>query len=57
MAPDGSELAPCSTPQPDGALVQTLARAYRWQGMMEEGRFASVRELAEKERVSHSYIG
>jgi hypothetical protein len=56
VAPDGSELAPSSKPQPDGTLVKALARAHRWQSMLEEGRFASVRELAEAERVSLSYI-
>jgi hypothetical protein len=56
VAPDGSELAPATKPQPDGTLVKALARAHRWQGMLEEGRFASVRELAEAERVSLSYI-
>jgi ParB-like chromosome segregation protein Spo0J len=51
-----AELAPSSKPQPDGTLVKALVRAHRWQGMLEEGRFASVRELAEAERVSLSYI-
>jgi hypothetical protein len=37
-------------------LVKALARAWRWQGMLEEGRYASLRELAEAERVSLSYI-
>jgi hypothetical protein len=39
-----------------GTLVKAVARAWRWQGMLEEGRFASVRDLAEAERVSLSYI-
>ena len=56
VAPDGNEIVPTSKPQPDGTLVKALARAHRWQGMLEEGRFASVRELAEAERVSLSYI-
>ena len=47
---------PTSKPQPDGTLVKALARAWRWQRMLDEGRFASVRELAEAERVSLSYI-
>jgi hypothetical protein len=55
VAPDGSELAPTSKPQPDGTLVKALARAWRWQRMLDEGQFASVRELAEAERVSLSY--
>jgi ParB-like chromosome segregation protein Spo0J len=45
-----------SNPQPDGTLIKALARAWRWQRMLDEGRFASVRELAEAERVSLSYI-
>jgi hypothetical protein len=56
VAPDGSEIAPTTKSQPDGTLVKAFARAWRWQGMLEEGRFASVRELAEAERVSLSYI-
>jgi hypothetical protein len=56
VAPDGSEIAPSSKPQPDGALVKGLARAWRWQRMLDEGRFASVRELAEAERVGLSYV-
>jgi hypothetical protein len=52
----GGELAPATKPHPDGTLVRALARAHHWQGMLEEGRFASVRELAEAERVSLSYI-
>ena len=56
VAPDGGEIVPTSKPQPDGTLVKALARAHRWQSMLEEGRFASVRELAEAERVSLSYI-
>jgi len=43
-------------PQPDGTLVKALARAWRWQRMLDEGRFASVRELAEAERAGHSYV-
>jgi hypothetical protein len=56
VAPDGNELAPTSKPQPDGTLVKALARAWRWQRMLDEGRFASVRELGEAERVSLSYV-
>jgi hypothetical protein len=56
IAPDGSELALSSKPQPSGALVKALARAWRWQRMLEEGRHASVRDLAAAERVGLSYI-
>ena len=57
IGPDGSAIVPSSKPQPDSTLVKALARAWRWQRMLDEGRFASARELAEAERVGHSYVG
>ena len=56
VTPDGSELVPSSKPQPDGTLLKALARAHRWQWMLEQGRFASVRELGEAERIGQSYV-
>ena len=56
VAPDGSAIVPTLKPQPDGTLIKALARAWRWQRMLDEGRCASVRELSEVERVSLSYI-
>jgi hypothetical protein len=56
VAPDGSAIVPTSKPRPDSTLVKALARAWRWQRMLDEGWFASVRELAEAERVSLSYV-
>jgi hypothetical protein len=56
VAPDGCEIVPTHKTQPDGTLVKALVRAWRWQRMLDEGRFASVRDLAEAERVSLSYI-
>ena len=35
VAPDGSERTPSRKPQPDGTLVKALARAHRWQRMLE----------------------
>jgi hypothetical protein len=56
VAPDGSAIVPATKPQPDGTLVKALARAWRWQKLLDEGQFASVRELAEAERIGLSYI-
>ena len=54
--PTANELTPSSTPQPDGTLIKALARAWRWQRLLEEGRFASVRDLADAERVGLSLV-
>jgi hypothetical protein len=56
VASDGSELVPSSKPQPDGALVKALARAWRWQRTLESGEYATLAELADAERISRSYI-
>ena len=47
---------PPSKPQPDGTLVKALVRAHRWQGTLEEGRFGTLAELADAERISRSYV-
>jgi hypothetical protein len=56
VAPDGSELAPSSTPQPNGALLKALARAWRWQKLLDDGVYASVTEIAEAEGIGKSYV-
>ena len=56
LAPDGSELTPPTKPQPDGVLVKAVARAWRWQKLLDAGVFCSVTEIAEAERISKSYV-
>jgi len=56
VAPDGSEIAPPTKPQPDGTLAKALARAWRWQRMLDEGVYASVSEIGDAENISKSYI-
>ena len=40
----------------DNTLVKALARAFRWKRMLETGEFATIAELAEHERMAHSYM-
>ena len=55
VAPPGSEnCAPA--PKIDRALLKALARAHRWRRLLEEGRFGTLAELAEAERISRSYV-
>jgi len=56
LAPDGSELTPTTKPQPDGVLVKALARAWRWQKLLDKGVYGSVTEIAEAEKISKSYV-
>jgi hypothetical protein len=42
--------------QPDGTLVKALARAWRWQRMLDEGVYTSVSEIGDAESISKSYV-
>jgi hypothetical protein len=56
VAPDG---APWSAPKAriDNTLVKALARAHRWKRMLDEGRYATVTELAAGEKLDRGYLG
>ena len=56
VAPDGSELAPSSKPQPEGTLVKALARAWRWQKLLDAGAYSSVSEIGEAEGIDKGYV-
>ncbi len=40
----------------DNTMVKAIARAHRWKRLLESGRFASVTELAEAEKINQSYL-
>jgi hypothetical protein len=56
VASGGSELALSSKPRPDGTLVKALARAWRWQRMLDDGVYASVIDIGDAENISKSYV-
>jgi hypothetical protein len=56
VAPDGSEIATATKPQPDGTLVKALARAWRWQRMLENREYGTLAELADAEGITRSYV-
>jgi hypothetical protein len=55
--PAGEDGAGVATTRGNPALVKALARAFRWRRMLEEGRYASIRELAAAEGVDRAYVG
>jgi hypothetical protein len=55
VAPPGCEdWAP--PPKIDHPLVNAVARAYRWQRLLESGAYGTLAKLAEAERISRSYV-
>ena len=55
IAADGSTLAP-PRPRIDSTLVKALARAHRWNRLLETGRYGSAAELAAAEKINPSYV-
>ena len=41
----------------DPALVKALARAHRYQRMLDDGRYASISEMATAEKIERGYLG
>jgi hypothetical protein len=56
VSPDGGSPMPART-RGEPALVKALARAFRWRAMLDDGRFASITELAAAERIERGYAG
>ena len=56
VTPMTDGVAPVTT-RADPALVKALARAFRYQRMLDEGRYASITEMAEAERIERGYLG
>ena len=57
VAPDGtSDWAP-RRGHIDSILIKALARAHRWQRMLDGGRYASVSEMAAVGKLDRSYVG
>ncbi|MDN2582764.1 hypothetical protein [Aquibium sp. ELW1220] len=51
--------APADAPVPrrtDNTLIKALARAFRWKRMLDAGRFTTMAELGEHEKIATSYL-
>jgi hypothetical protein len=58
VAPDGTAM-PAIAPriQIDNVLVKAIARAFRWQKLLDRGIYSTIKEIATKERIDPSYVG
>jgi hypothetical protein len=62
IGPDGVPVQHAANAPPtaitagDPALVKALARAFRWRRLLEEGRYASLGELAAADKVDRSHL-
>ena len=58
LAPDGTvgDTRKLFCQQVDNAMVKAIARAFRWRVMLENGRHATVVEIAAEEQINESYV-
>jgi hypothetical protein len=58
VSPDGTAM-PAVAPriQIDNVLVKAIARAFRWQKLLDGGVYSSIKEIAAKEKIDPSYVG
>lgn len=54
MTPDGAEWA--RRPRVDNAMVKALARAFRWRKMLDDGKDATLKDLAGAKGLPPSYV-
>jgi hypothetical protein len=60
VSPDGSVLPSAvrqATTTADPALLKALARAFRWKRLLDDGRYASVSDIARAEKLDRTYVG
>jgi hypothetical protein len=58
LAPDGSDITTAPVVRHiDNAMVKAIARAFRWRDMLESGEYATIREIANAEKINETYVG
>jgi hypothetical protein len=58
LAPDGVEVTAAPvTRHVDNAMVKAIARGFRWREMLEDGEYATIREVADAEKINETYVG
>jgi len=56
VLPDGSYGHPSPAATIDNAMVKAIARAFRWQKLLENGTYTCLDEIAKAERIGPSFI-
>lgn len=58
LAPDGTDITAAPIHRHiDSALVKSIARAFRWRDMLENGTHSTIADIAAAENINESYVG
>lgn len=56
VLPDGTQGNPAPRATIDNAMIKAIARAFRWQMLLENGTYGCLDEIAKAERICPSFI-
>src|SRR3954462_3228138 len=56
MSPVGAEPWSPSRPRIDNTLLRAVVQAFHWKQQLESGRFVTISELAEAEKLDRSFV-
>ena len=56
VLPDGTQGGPLPKAAIDNTLVKAIARAFRWQAMLENGTYGCIEDIARAERINGSFV-
>ncbi|EFH10723.1 hypothetical protein [Teichococcus cervicalis] len=57
VAPEGAPGVTVLSCRADPALVKALARGFRYRKLLDQGRYASISEMAAAEKIDRGYLG
>jgi hypothetical protein len=57
VTPDGIADNALIQTRADPAMIKALARAFRWKRMLDDGRYASISEIATAEKIDRGFVG
>ena len=56
VLPDGSRAIERCEAKIDSTMVKIIARAFRWQRLLDDGTYATIDDMAAAEKISPSYV-
>ena len=56
VLPDGTQGNPLPRATIDNTLVKAIARAFRWQAMLDNGTYGCIEDIARAERINGSFV-
>ena len=57
VLPDGTQGNPLPRATIDNTMVKAIARAFRWQKLLENGTYGCIEDIARAERINGTFVG